>query len=50
VLRHPDRIGIGWVIGGFVGWLLGSIIALGFLLSAYRERWAPLRHAVAHDD
>jgi hypothetical protein len=45
-----DRIGIGWVIGGFVAWLLGSIIALGFLLSAYRERWAPLRQAVVHDD
>ncbi|WP_432946141.1 hypothetical protein ACQPXM_07445 [Kribbella sp. CA-253562] len=45
-----DRIGIGWVIGGFVAWLLGSIIGLAFLHTAYRERWAPLRQAVVHDD
>ncbi|MEU0095572.1 hypothetical protein [Kribbella sp. NPDC006257] len=44
-----DRIGIGWVIGGFIAWLLGSIVAISFLLTIYRERWAPLRQAIIHD-
>jgi hypothetical protein len=53
-LGHADQlsesIGIGWVIGGFIAWLLGSIAAVAFLLTIYRERWAPLREAVIHDD
>jgi hypothetical protein len=52
-LGHADqlseRIGIGWVIGGFVAWLIGSIAAVVFTLTIYRERWAPLREAVIHE-
>jgi hypothetical protein len=40
-----DRIGIGWVLGVFIAWLLGSIVAVASLLTIYRERWAPLRQA-----
>jgi hypothetical protein len=40
-----DSIGIIWVLVGFIGWLLGSIIGLAFLFVVDRERWAPLRQA-----
>jgi hypothetical protein len=53
-LGHSDelseRIGFGWVIGILLAWSLGSTIALAFLLTTYRKRWAPLRQAVILDD
>lgn len=55
-LSHADEISgettdstSGWrislLIGVFVIWLIGSIIALSFLTTTYRHRWAPLRKA-----
>jgi hypothetical protein len=33
------------LIGGFLIWLIGSIIGLAFLTTTYRRRWAPVRKA-----
>lgn len=38
-----DKVGFGWVIGGFAFWLLASIAFLVTLLAFYRDNWAPIR-------
>jgi hypothetical protein len=48
-LGHADElgeaIGFWWVLGGFVGWLLGSVVGIAVLTITYRDRWAPIREA-----
>lgn len=45
VFTSPDDLGstvIGLVVV-FVGWLIGSIVALAALLTGYQQQWAPVR-------
>jgi hypothetical protein len=45
LLAYANEINFGLLIGGFLVWLVGSIIALVVLSAAYRRRWAPLCEA-----
>jgi hypothetical protein len=43
LLSRANDLNVWLVLGGFMGWLIGSIVVLELVLTWYRLHWAPVR-------